>query len=431
MRLESLRTRGRNDRRAAALGRAAHWLRTAAPVATALAVLGAAAGDQASAAPAAPSVVVADASGSVRAGQVGRSAARLRVGGRSRRRAVLRFPIPDAVGPISRATLRLWTYRGSRTRLDVRALIAGDPWARGRRRGARRASFGPVAGTASASRRGGWLLVDVSRAVRSSGTLILAVAARGRGSATFAGHGVGSRAPTLLIQLAAPAGSESRPSPQTPPQTLPPPVVPALPPAPTLLSDDEAAARVSRSPFEPRPGNAAANQRVPAREDVEAYRRDAEDWRRCKGYVERVTGAFTGTTDEIIQWAALKWGLDPDIVRAEAAVETWWDQGYVGDGGASFGLMQIKRTSLLGTYPASQLSTAFNLDVYGATIRAYYDGCATWLETVPTGRAYVSGDLWGSIGAWYAGRWHNDQAEAYIARVAQDRTDRVWLSPSF
>ena len=47
----------------------------------------------------------------------------------------------------------------------------------------------------------------------------------------------------------------------------------------------------------------------------------------------RVTGAFTGTTDEIIQWAACKWGIDEDVVRAQAAKETYWTQDHLGDFG--------------------------------------------------------------------------------------------------
>ncbi|MBE0695759.1 MAG: hypothetical protein IH586_02440, partial [Anaerolineaceae bacterium] len=41
-------------------------------------------------------------------------------------------------------------------------------------------------------------------------------------------------------------------------------------------------------------------------------------------YNSRITGNFTGTTDEILQWAACKWGIDEDIVRAQAATESWW-----------------------------------------------------------------------------------------------------------
>jgi Flp pilus assembly CpaE family ATPase len=94
-----------------------------------------------------------------------------------------------------------------------------------------------------------------------------------------------------------------------------------------------------------------------------------------------VTGQFTGTTDEIIQWAALKWGLPMDLVRAVAVVESHWHQlGRPGDGGLSYGLTQIKRTVSRGTYPLSSESTAFNLDYYGAAVRYYYDGHARWLN---------------------------------------------------
>ena len=46
----------------------------------------------------------------------------------------------------------------------------------------------------------------------------------------------------------------------------------------------------------------------------------------------RVTGNFSGTTDMILQWAACKWGIDEDIVRAQAAVESWWRQSAKGTG---------------------------------------------------------------------------------------------------
>jgi Immunoglobulin-like domain of bacterial spore germination len=40
----------------------------------------------------------------------------------------------------------------------------------------------------------------------------------------------------------------------------------------------------------------------------------------------RVDGAFSGTTDEIIQRAACKWGIDEDIVRAQIIKESYWYQ---------------------------------------------------------------------------------------------------------
>ena len=38
--------------------------------------------------------------------------------------------------------------------------------------------------------------------------------------------------------------------------------------------------------------------------------------------IKYVTGGFTGTTDEIIQWAAHKWGIPEDILRAVAVNES-------------------------------------------------------------------------------------------------------------
>jgi hypothetical protein len=410
-----------------------------------LAVLGGSSAAPALATAAPLSRVPADASRSVTPGRAdsgGSPGRRLSVGGHARRQALLRFRIPNGVGPIAHATLRLWAYRLSGARLEAHVVVGGQPWSRraGGSRGVHGLDLGPVAGRLKHPRRrstrGRWLWIDVSRGVRSSGTVTLGLTAGRRAIVTLAGHRVRRRAPMLLLR---PADSPSTVPPPAPTVGQPSPSTPPSPSAtagttvsiPPLLSDGEAAARVVRSPWEPRPGNAAANQRVPSGVELAAYRDQADDWRRCHGHAARVTGAFTGTTDEIIQWAAFKWGLEPAVVRAVAAVESWWDQAHVGDGGQSFGLMQIKRTSLAGTFPTSQLSTAFNLDVFGATIRAYYDGCATWLDTVPTGRTYAVGDLWGSIGAWYAGRWHDDNAEVYIARVMQAMSDRVWLSPSF
>ena len=48
-------------------------------------------------------------------------------------------------------------------------------------------------------------------------------------------------------------------------------------------------------------------------------------------YAASVTGNFTGTTDEILQWGACKWGLDEDVTRARAVQESWWRQSQLGD----------------------------------------------------------------------------------------------------
>ena len=41
----------------------------------------------------------------------------------------------------------------------------------------------------------------------------------------------------------------------------------------------------------------------------------------------RVDGQYSGTTDMIFRWAACKWGIDEDLVRAIATIEVWrWNQ---------------------------------------------------------------------------------------------------------
>jgi hypothetical protein len=59
--------------------------------------------------------------------------------------------------------------------------------------------------------------------------------------------------------------------------------------------------------------------------------------------LRRVDGQFTGTTDEIFQWAACKWGLPDNLIRADAVDESTWfqylhfpsDASYGGGGGGS------------------------------------------------------------------------------------------------
>ena len=72
--------------------------------------------------------------------------------------------------------------------------------------------------------------------------------------------------------------------------------------------------------WEPRRGNAQENQRRPSDDQLAEFRRRSEMVNR-----RYVTGRYRGTTDEILQWAARKWGFDPDLFRAVAAVESYWN----------------------------------------------------------------------------------------------------------
>jgi len=201
----------------------------------------------------------------------------------------------------------------------------------------------------------------------------------------------------------------------------------ALPRVGTPVLSDQAAARlVHRSSWEPRADNAATNRRVPSPADLAYFRAHSQ-----MPYKDQVTGAFTGTTDEIIQWAAYKHGLEPNLLRAVAAVESWWHMSTNGDDGDSFGLFQIRRPYHCCDFLAAG-DTAFNADYYGAIIRSYYDGRERWLDTVSgNGSRYRPGDLWGSVGAWFSGRWHDPGAERYVAKVKRYLRERVWRRPGF
>lgn len=123
----------------------------------------------------------------------------------------------------------------------------------------------------------------------------------------------------------------------------------------SLPSDSQCAARVHRSAWEPRPENYQQNHTMPApgamaasfalrpRDRGNTYNSLWDTW-----LLPRVDGRFTGTTDEILQWAACKWGLPDNLIRADAAVESTWFQyqhfpGDAGVGGGGGGSCYWKR----------------------------------------------------------------------------------------
>ena len=147
----------------------------------------------------------------------------------------------------------------------------------------------------------------------------------------------------------------------------------------------------------------------------------------------RVDGQYTGTTDQVLQWAACKWGIDEDVVRAQIAVESWWSMLAVGDNGESFGLGQVR----VPYHPSAfvddnaKRSAAYNVDYTYGVFRACYEGQMTWLNTVDHVGTYAAGDLWGCLGVWFSGRWHTPEAEGYIAKVKDYQAQRIWTTPGF
>jgi autotransporter family porin len=216
-----------------------------------------------------------------------------------------------------------------------------------------------------------------------------------------------------------------------------------LPPGSALPSDQTCASEV-RAAAEVRPGNAQYN----------ATRGTQKGLTGPYPTFARVDGNFTGTTDEILQWVACKWGIDEDVVRAQAAVESWWNQTNLGDWSSdsttcapnhpigsdpsypgqcpqSVGILQVRYPYWTNGYPQAETSTAYNADYTYAQWRACFEGQEGWLNTVDHTGTYAAGDLWGCIGVWYSGRWYTSAADGYMSKVQGYLSQRVWAQPGF
>lgn len=243
----------------------------------------------------------------------------------------------------------------------------------------------------------------------------------------------------------------------------------------TPLSDTEAAALITHEP-ETRPYNAqpytirgkrypAANDYVPSAAQIRRFlgsrTSSGEPLVRFNPYVRYVNGRDdmrNPSTDDLIQWAAHKWGIPEDWLRAEYVVESYWNQFQLGDDTRvssrwyhlypyqsriprtsnvyqSLGIAQVRwipdGSLQPGTEPLRWESTAFNLDEQAATLRFYYDNPAgarsSWND--PT---YAPCERWQSIGGWYNPYpWGNGPQAGYIRSVRVALTGRQWDSSSF
>lgn len=210
-----------------------------------------------------------------------------------------------------------------------------------------------------------------------------------------------------------------------------------LPPTSPLPSGATCALQV-RPTRESIPENAAWNARTGVGVAGTTYLSDRIS---AVAFELRIDGNFVGTTDEIIQWAACKWGIDEDHVRAQALVESSWFAGKLGDCGqvtlastdgcASVGLLQVRGAEVdavhPGTMPWAWDSTAFNLDYALAVHRACFEGIEVWLANEsPNGVTYRPGDLMGCSGRWFSGDWYSNDAIDYITRLETVLSQRRW-----
>ncbi|MCU1501341.1 MAG: hypothetical protein JWM12_695 [Ilumatobacteraceae bacterium] len=89
-------------------------------------------------------------------------------------------------------------------------------------------------------------------------------------------------------------------------------------------------------------------------------------------------------------------------------------------------MMQVRYPYWSAAFPSATTSSAYNLDVAVGARRSCFEGKETWL-----GGAYAAGDLWGCVGLWFSGRWHDPGAETYIAAVKDYLANRIWEDPGF
>lgn len=227
-----------------------------------------------------------------------------------------------------------------------------------------------------------------------------------------------------------------------------------LPPGSQLPTESACASRITYSSFEPRPDNYAANHSVPTAQQIA----NLHPWdpsigmdAKSDSLRKQITGNFTGTTDEILQWVACKWGIDVNIVRAEAVTESNWHQSQLGDytttqslcppgtwNGSScyqsYGILQIKYIYFQTEWPMSRNDTAFNAELVYGWLRNCYEGWADYLyqQTPSAGYPYYhAGDIWGCLGFWFSGGWYTQGAINYIQLTQQHYNQKPWLQAGF
>jgi len=249
-----------------------------------------------------------------------------------------------------------------------------------------------------------------------------------------------------------PSPSSAHPSPSRTPAPPAPAHFGTLAPGARLPSDAQCAAWVRATPYKENKGaNKGPNSRTGLHVDGSLFSGDAPA--AASRIAPRIDGAFTGTTRQILRWVACKWGIDEDIVYAQAAIESWWRQDTLGDWDSdasacppghgigadgkagqcpqSYGILQDRWPYMKQGWPGFGNSTAMDADMAYGIWRACFEGYETWLNTVDRGSQYAAGDAWGCVGRWFSGRWHTSAAEGYVTRVKQYESQKIWTTPDF
>ncbi len=241
------------------------------------------------------------------------------------------------------------------------------------------------------------------------------------------------------------------------------------------LSDKAAAALVTREP-EIRSGNAKpftlGGHRYPATNYYEPTTAQLRKFRSARtslgqpilkynpylAYVNGHDGLSKPSTDDLIQWAAHKWGIPENWLRAEYVLESQWSSWWRGDETAvskqqyakypllarirgshnvyqSLGITQErwdpKGDFGAGTEPLRWRSTSFNIDYQAAMVRFYYDNPAN-ARAAWGDHSYAPCHAWESIGAWFSSYpFNNSGSQQYVNIVKHNLATDAWRESSF
>jgi hypothetical protein len=206
-------------------------------------------------------------------------------------------------------------------------------------------------------------------------------------------------------------------------------------------SDSYCADHILLSSWEPNHGNLSYN--VPKSSDPSPYDTWWNSYPAWLALRSQADGNFVNsdgsvpTDTEVFSFAACKWGIDENLLRAVSVQETDWSERFWGDrcnlsdpsqGIGSYGIMQVKNRNCSnqgdwGGYPRTYDSTTYNVDFYGAAFRACLDR-DLWYSYGST--TDVSTLVRGCVGAWFSGSF--DPSSAYTNSVYQHLANKDWLT---
>lgn len=291
---------------------------------------------------------------------------------------------------------------------------------------------------------------------------------------------IGSAWVTVNVSNAS-GGASPTPTPAVTPTPTPTPTsvyFPTLSSSAALPTDAQCAALIVPT-AETASWNTPFNQIMPTAAQLASYAVGGYTFDYRDSYVQyqRADGQYTGSTDMIMRWAACKYGVDENVVRAQAWVESGWRQGAAGDQRTtlsacvqgsftalwnttiaepdgsnvscpnccyqSWSAWQTKVFYEWMTWPEIMQSTAFAADYRFADQRACMNGDYTtyFASGAQQPNSYAADIanyknnpdaantntvLWGCIGMHYSGRWYDSGAQTYIGEVQSALTTELW-----